>query len=129
MSENIIQTESSTIIINGGDPLPGCPSSYEEANSWADEVNKDKSSSEPRWSFDCGFKLDFDGPILKVSSRFYPPKSHYGPKWHGTVAILFRGNEILSKEFEEDTLELLKVKVETYVNTLCKSLGKFIDGN
>lgn len=76
-----------TLIINGGNALPGCPESWEDARSWQDKANEDKGDSEPLWSFDCGFKLDFDGGILRVSSRFYPPKTHYGSTWDGTVTV------------------------------------------
>lgn len=57
------------IIINGGEPLEGCPPSWELANRWQKDANANKSDDEPRWSFDCGFKLDFDGSLLDVSSR------------------------------------------------------------
>ena len=82
------------MIFNGGEPLPGCPENFEEANKWTDNANKDKDEfHEPKWSFDCGFKLDFDGPIIDISSRFYPPKKHYGEGWDGTITVLLMGNE------------------------------------
>ncbi len=114
--KNIIETKNATLIFNGGDPLDGCPKSYNEANNWADRCNQDKDKNdEPVWSFDCGFKLDFDGPILSVSSRFYPPKTHYGPKWDGTVSIYLLGKKVNEEKFEEDTLDTLRIKVESYV--------------
>lgn len=114
--DNIIESGDSIIVINGGDPLEGCPKDYNIANSWADTANEGKDRhNEPIWSFDCGFKLDFDGPILSVSSRFYPPKTHYGPKWDGTVTVLLLDRPIVEKEFKCDTLQQIKEEVELYI--------------
>ena len=46
------------IIINGGEPLEGCPKSPDEAEAWVATANKDKGDSCPKWKFDCGYKLD-----------------------------------------------------------------------
>jgi len=124
MENGILKIGSRTMVFNGGNPLSGCPKSYDEANKWADDVNANKSDfHEPKWSFDCGFKLDFDGPILDVSSRFYPPKSHYGPKWDGTVTIMLLGKEIIKEKFERDTLDQLKEAVEKFVKDFASKLN------
>jgi hypothetical protein len=35
---------------------------WNEARDWEKKANKNKEEHmEPKWSFDCGFKLDFDG--------------------------------------------------------------------
>jgi hypothetical protein len=39
---NIIKTENSTIIFNGGNPLPGCPSSWDEARIIEEKFNEGK---------------------------------------------------------------------------------------
>lgn len=52
------------IIIDGGDPILDCPASYDIADKWADQANQDR----------C--KFDYDGPIVSISSRFYPPRKH-----------------------------------------------------
>ena len=106
------------MIFNGGNPLEGCPDNFEQADSWADKANEEKTEYEPKWSFDCGFKLDFDGPIVNVSSRFYPPKTHYGPKWDGTVTVSILWKTAIEKKFECETLDELRVEVEKYMNTL-----------
>lgn len=113
------------IILNGGHPLAGCPENWEEANGWADEANSKKCiHNEPSWSFDCGFKLDFDGPILSVSSRFYPPKEYYGDGWDGMVTIGLLGKPIVEKKFECDTLEELRCDVEKYVKSFHSDILK-----
>lgn len=121
MSENIIRSKNVIIISNGGDPLSGCPKNWNDAYAWIDRVNKNKNEHyEPKWKFDCGFKLDYDGPILSVTSRFYPPKTHYGDKWDGAVEILFFGKCIYRRRFEEDTLDDLRYKVESFVREKVK---------
>lgn len=47
--------------------------------SWQEKVNDKKEIyDEPKWSWDCGFKLDFDGSLLSINSRFYPPHKNSG---------------------------------------------------
>jgi hypothetical protein len=65
----------SQIIFNGGDPIKDCPEDWITAELWEQVANKaTKQSESPVWRFDCGFKLDFDGPIVSFESRFYPPQ-------------------------------------------------------
>jgi hypothetical protein len=109
------------IIINGGNPLPGCPASYFEALGWAREANAGKEVG-PYWSFDCGLKLDFDGELLSISSRFYPPKESYGSGWNGAATLYFLGEIIESKEFAAKTLDELKIEVEEYTRSLTNRL-------
>ena len=105
----------SKLIFNGGDPLPGCPENWDDAKAWTSKVNGDKNEfQEPRWRFDCGFKLDFDGPVVSVSSRFYPPKKYYGSKWDGIVYVFALDNQVCEKEFEADSLEELHKQVEEF---------------
>jgi len=107
------------MVFNGGATLPGCPENFEEANKWADNANKDKDEShEPKWSFDCGFKLDFDGPIVDISSRFYPPKKHYGEGWDGAITVIIMGKELLEEKIQADSLDELKNKAEKFVKEL-----------
>jgi hypothetical protein len=120
---NVIQTENGTIIFNGGNPLKGCPTSWEEANKWIEEANGENEDG-PLWSFDCGFKLDYDGSLLSISSRFYPPTTHGGPTWDGRVTLLFLDKEIREKKFDCKTLDELKAQVEAYVKELEIELTK-----
>jgi len=90
---------------------------WENANRWQEIVNKDKEiHDEPKWSWDCNFKLDFDGSFLSISSRFYPPILHYGEKWDGTLHVYLLGETIMEKKFECDTLEELQKEVEKFTN-------------
>jgi hypothetical protein len=123
MENNIIQHPTVTIIINGGNPLEGCPKDWDEARqielNLNNGVEKDDADFESlRWSFDCGFKLDYDGSILRISSRFYPPKTHYGATWDGTVHVYVMGKEIKERRFDCSTLDELKKEVEAYVKTV-----------
>lgn len=122
-NNNIIQHPTGTIIINGGNALPGCPNDWDEARLIELKLNNgvEKDDAEYgalRWSFDCGFKLDFDGSLVRISSRFYPPKTHSGATWDGTVNVYFIGKQIKEKKFDCPTLEELKQQVETYVKSV-----------
>ena len=111
------------IVINGGEPLEGCPKSWDEAHKWEKQVNGNKEEIlDVVWKYDCGFKLDYDGGLLYISSRFYPPKEHYGETWDGTVTIYLAGNTINKKAFDCKTLEELRKQVEGYVSSLADKI-------
>lgn len=89
---------------------------WDFAMFWEAKANEKKEiHNEPKWKWDCGFKLDFDGSLLSISSRFYPPHKNIGNFWEGTVQVYFLDDEILRKEFKTDTLDELKVEVEKFV--------------
>lgn len=101
------------VIINGGNPLNGCPKNWDEAKEIQEWLNKDIKDEPVEWSFDCGFKLDFDTPpgFVSILSRFYPPKEHYGETWDGKMEFYFDGSKKWEFDFDEPTLEELKNKV------------------
>ena len=117
MENNIIKHSRGVAIFNGGNGLKDCPTDYKQADAWAEQANGEIEGDweAPMWKWDCGFKLDYDGSLLWVSSRFYPPKTHYGDTWDGRVTINFGEKEIQEKKFDCKTLEELKVAVENYV--------------
>jgi hypothetical protein len=105
----------SQIIFNGGDPIKDCPENWITAESWEKAANKaTKQSESPVWRFDCGFKLDFDGPIVSFESRFYPPKTDYGPKWDGCVRVRILDKQVAKKEFSCETLQELHDQVVAF---------------
>lgn len=122
----IIETPKATLIINGGNPLEGCPKSWDEANIWAAKANKDDGTIQWRW--DCGFKLDYDGEIVGVSSRFYPPTTHYGATWDGTVTITIMGKDWIKKEFDCNSLDELKEQVEKFIRETSERIEKILRG-
>lgn len=126
MEDNIIEYKNCTIIMNGGNQLEGCPKDWDEAKLIEEKLNDDKDEDEPqpRWRFDCGFRLDFDGELIRVSSRFYPPKTHYGATWDGTVSVYFLNKKVSEKKFDCATLEELHKQVENYVYGIKGSVGK-----
>lgn len=94
------------------------------ANKWQDEANGADSSI--KWSWDCGLKLDYDGDVCRISSRFYPPhksSAEYG-KYHGTISVMIGdGDEYLHKhEIEAATLDELKSLTEAYVSQILKKM-------
>lgn len=97
------------------------------AHKWADERNS-KNNGSVIWSWDCGLKLDFDGDLVSVSSRFYPPhKSHadFG-KYYGSVNVRIVEKDIYKKEFEADTLSELCTNVENFVMNISEEIEKSI---
>ncbi|HDZ04861.1 hypothetical protein LCGC14_0371040 [marine sediment metagenome] len=105
------------IIINGGNPLKDCPTDWHQAEKWCDDANN-KRADYPQWSFDSGFKLDYDGDLISLNCRFYPPKTHYGETWDGTATVSIFGNKVEEKKFDCETLEQLKAEVESYIEKL-----------
>ena len=115
------------IVILGGKPLEGSPTDWESAKEALIKMNEGKDEHEqPNWSWDCGFKLDFDGPLIQVSSRFYPPAEYYGPNWDGRVQICFLGKTIEEKKFDCTTLDQLHKEVESFVETYVENLRKIL---
>lgn len=113
---NVVQLDNTILIVNGGNPLPDsdCPTSYEKADKIENKLNENTIAG-TKWSFDCGFKLDFDGSLLNVSSRFYPPKTHYGDRWDGECSIYLMDEVVASKKIKTKTLKELKREVEQFV--------------
>lgn len=99
------------------------------AHKWCEERNYTLEES-LKWSFDCGFKLDFDGTLLFVSSRFYPPHKSsrdYG-KWKGAVSFYLLGKEIHEIEIESETLDEIAALTENYVKGKIEKLRIAIMG-
>lgn len=88
---------------------------WDNANAWKEKANEKKEIfDEPKWSWDCNSKLDFDGSLLRVSSRFYPLHKNADNWWEGTVTVIFLETELLKKEFKCNTLDELKTEVEKF---------------
>jgi hypothetical protein len=103
-----------TVITNGGDPMNDCPTDWDAAQAIAEKMNS-RAPSGIKWRWDCGFKLDYDGGIITISSRFYPPKKHYGPTWDGDATIYFLGDKLYEKKFDCKTLEILEKEVTKWI--------------
>ena len=92
---------------------------FDVAHKWAEECNN-ASTNNCNWSWDCGLKLDYDGDICRISSRFYPPhkvSAEYG-LYSGTLSVYVFDTKVFDKKFEEKTLDILKTTVEYYVSGL-----------
>lgn len=96
---------------------------WKEAELWITNANKGKNEFEHViWSWDCNFKLNYDGSLLKITSRFYPAAFRYGPTWDGTVVLYLGENVLISKDFDCKTLEELKKQVEDFVENINSSV-------
>lgn len=96
---------------------------WDAACKWADQANENGGPIE--WNLDSGFKLDYDGPMCQISSRFYPPHKtslEYN-KYHGKIRVLgWSGNGdedcFDTHEIEAETLDQLQDMVEKYVSNI-----------
>lgn len=103
---------------------------WDYAYEWQEKVNQDKNKYESViWNWDCGFKLDYDGPILRISSRFYPIGLRSNTSWDGNVSIMFGTDKIHEKQFISESLDELKISVETYVENITNCLNNIIIEN
>lgn len=126
-----------TWIFGGGGSLPGAPKSWEEFKQWVKEKNEEKPEAWEKIEFfaDCHCKLDFDGPILSLSCRFYPPAKLYGPKWDGSISVYLLDEKIKTIKIEYDTLDELHdaiikntQRIIEDIKTILKQ-AEYIDGN
>jgi hypothetical protein len=99
---------------------------WDAANKWQEQVNEDDNLI--KWSWDCGLKLDYDGDVCRISSRFYPPHKSwvkYG-KYHGTISVMIGDADLHSHEIEADTLDELQNLAEDYVSKIVDKMHKAI---
>lgn len=127
-----------TIIQNGGSPIGDCPQSWDQAPGVLADLNEKSktaftanglcmhdtdSDRSLAWKFDCGFKLDFDGTLCSISSRFYPPKSYYGPKWDGSIHVDTGAGETHEVKFDAPTLNALSDRVNEFTVGLLATIN------
>ncbi len=101
---------------------------WDAALKWQEEANEEDSLI--RWRWDCGLKLDYDGEVCRISSRFYPPHKNsadYG-KYDGTITVMIGDavEYIHKHEIEATTLDELKKLTEEYVSQILERLHNAI---
>lgn len=102
---------------------------YEQQSVWAEQANKDKEGEfqNPRWSWDCGSKLDFDGGLLRICSRFY--SIGVDDVRDGSMAFYIGDEEIFSREFSSRHIDVLRADVEAYESTVRKNVTELLRRN
>lgn len=102
-------------------------------------VNEATKDNNVKWSFDFNYKIDYDGALISISSRFWPPHKHHinHPGYSGTSSLIFwpkyditdQGRKVkIEKEFEAETFDELVSKVESWVDKVIKEVGLiFVD--
>lgn len=84
-------------------------------------------SNNPKWSFDCGFKLDYDGSLVTVSSRFYTCMNNEKvSNWSGKLSVSFCERQLFEKEFKANDLDELKKLVDNYMLLISHKLTGFL---
>lgn len=101
---------------------------WDAAYKWQEQVNEDDKLI--KWSWDCGLKLDYDGDVCRIYSRFYPPhksSAAYG-KYHGTITVMIGDaiEYIHEHEIEANTLDELQKLAENYVSEILDKMHNAI---
>ena len=101
---------------------------WNSAYKWQEQSNKEDNLI--KWSWDCGLKLDYDGDVCCISSRFYPPhksSSDYGG-YNGTISVIIGDGEeyVHEHEIEAKTLDELKNLAEDYVSEILEKMHNAI---
>jgi hypothetical protein len=101
---------------------------WNEAKECAENANSEKQIQEiePRWSWDCGLKLDYDGGLLRVSSRFYQADNNI---YNGSVSFLIGDETLFDREFSCRHIDVLKADVETYVAKITANIKLLCENN
>ena len=98
-----------------------------QQREWLDSANKDKYEyGEPVWRFDCGSKLDFDGPAVRISSRFY----HSGRDiYDGSVTVVIGDDVVFCREFSSRHIDMMREEVEKYTSAITRNIAKLFKYN
>ena len=101
---------------------------WDNAQQWADKANEEKQIQEiePRWSWDCGLKLDYDGGLIRVSSRFYQVNENI---FDGSVSFLIGDATLFNREFSSRHIDNLKKDVEEYVRFVTGNVQQLVTTN
>jgi len=105
---------------------------WKVAPVFLDQLNNSNEDWLPQFSFDCNFKLDFDGALLNVSSRFrryyHEETNKFG--WSGNVGIYNFDdeyeNKIIDKEFDAPDIDSLNEQLTDYFNRMKAKLQPVI---
>ena len=91
-----------------------------QKKEWLDSANSKKYEyGEPVWSFDCGSKLDFDGPAVRISSRFYNLGNDL---YDGSVSVLVGDEVLFCREFSTRHIDAMRDEVEKYTAAITANL-------
>ena len=115
----------------GKDIMTGETYSYEDLNYKFAVANKDKQGyGVPKWTLDCQQKFSFDGQIISIDSRFYPPnyncdwETKKGGGWGGGSVTVYAGDTLIKKKYfkPKESIDELMKEVEEYVEKLKEKL-------
>jgi hypothetical protein len=102
---------------------------FEFAEAWAKVANGEKEKfTHPLWNWDCGFKLDLDGPIVSLESRFYPPARNGTGLWNGGMRLRLLDEIVDQVEISAATLDELKVKADAQILKFVEDLKAHYNG-
>lgn len=103
---------------------------WKAAEQWEEKANKGKDEQDTpiKWRWDCNFKLDFDGELLSISSRFYPPHKQHDKTilWDGTISLMFGGEKVKEIKLKADTLEEIRALAEDGATKLISEVSQIL---
>lgn len=100
----------------------------ENAGLWVQQANEGKEEDTPTWSWDCQYKLDFDGGIFTIASRF--SRTNWGGPlhgaWDGTMWVYLLGEEVHEQKFKGKDINEVRDKAEAYVQELANKIKSIL---
>ena len=98
---------------------------------WAEDLNSHSVHEGIQWDWTCQAKLNYDGNIVTVSSRFYPKHNLEQTElhgWHGDISI-YTEDSYLNTDIQAETLFALRDKVEKVLEVFTSRINKFVSDN
>ena len=84
----------------------------------------------PKWTLDCQKKFCYDGSIVEINTRFYPPNynANDGGGWGGGLVEVVGDGVVFDKKYfkPRGTIDELMVDVEKYVSETTVKIHKAI---
>jgi len=99
---------------------------WKQAEKWKEEANSTERNYDMEWSWDCGFKLDYDGPLIHVSSRFY---KNNGDIFDGSVSFYIGDECVFTREFSCRHINILREDVLEYVASVRNNIHNLVINN
>lgn len=98
----------------------------QQAEKWIEEANNTEPNYNMEWSWDCGLKLDYDGPLVRVSSRFYNNKKNI---FEGSVSFYIGDECMFTREFTSRQIDVLRDDVREFVASVKTNMQAMILNN
>lgn len=83
-----------------------------------------------RWTDDCQGKKDYDGEMVSLSTRCWPPRCDENGKYtaHSSVLLRWDGDEaeMISRDFSGDNLTQVQAQVEEWAQKQFEAVAMLV---